>query len=282
MSSWPSGSRSRPARGLDCLGKMPPSRTASRLAAVAALAALPVLSAACGSSRPSTAPATTTASAPAASSTTNRTSGGVPATPEADRALAAAVNLSSADLPGWTATPNSTTSADKAVQARLAECAGAPDPAATQIVDVGSPTFRSGTGNMSAEVTSSVTMVRSVADGRSDLQAMQSGALPGCIQQVVVPYLRSRLPAGATISHVTVERLGAPAGLTDSFSYRLVVPVSATGQGTVTITSDTTGFLVGRAEVELNDTETGSVPDPTLEHKLVGLLHQRALRAIST
>lgn len=245
------------------------------------MAALSFVFAACGGSRPSSSRATATTVAAPVTSTSNRGPVAGPPSAETDRALAAAVNLTSGDLPGWTATPNSSTDADKAVQARLAECAGAPDPAGSQVVDVGSSTFRSGTDNMSAEVTSNVTTARSPADGRTDLQAMQSAALPGCIQQVIVPYLRSKLPAGATISKVTVERLGAPVGVPDSFSYRLVVPVSATGQATVTITSDTTGFLVGRAQVELNDTQTGSVPDPALEHRLVGLLYQRALKAAS-
>ncbi|HET6965778.1 MAG TPA: hypothetical protein VFH58_13470 [Acidimicrobiales bacterium] len=264
---------------------MAPSRRL--ISPLAVLAAVVALAAACGSNRPATAPPGTTAPPGAGggimspSTTTtepSQTSGAAPSA-AADRALASAVNLTTADLPGWTAKPNATTASDRDMQARLAECAGAPDQSAVEVVDVGSPTFHSGSGNVTSEVTSDVTTVRSQADGQNDLRAMQSDKLPACIQQVALPYLRSQLPAGATISDVTVRRLGAPAGVPDSFSYRLIVPVSDAGGGTVTITSDSTGFLVGRAEVELNDTETGSVPDPTLEHKLVALLYQRARAA---
>lgn len=272
------------------LVSMAPSRRLT--GPLAALAALLTVVTACGSSRPATEPPGTTGppgttappsagaglTTPSTPGDPGQTSGAAP-TPAADRALASAVNLTPADLPGWTSEPNRTTASDRDMQARLAECAGAPDQPAVEVVDVGSPTFHSGSGDVTSEVTSDVTTVRSLADGRSDLRAMQSDKLPACIQQVAVPYLRSQLPAGATISDVTVRRLGAPAGVPDSFSYRLVVPVSDPGGGKVTITSDSTGFLVGRAEVELNDTETGSVPDPALEHRLVALLYQRARQA---
>lgn len=248
---------------------------------LAALALLPstLLATACDGGRGPTARSGSGASAPTGVSVTVPAGAASGASSSADRALAAAINLTSSDLPGWTSTPNTTTAADRAMQARLVECAGGPDPAAIQVVDLGSPTFRTGAGNAGSVVTSNVTTVRSAADGRRDLAAMQNDKLPACIEQVTVPYLRSRLPAGATISQVSVERLGPPAGVSDSFSYRLVVPVSAAGQGTVTIISDTTGFLVGRVEVELNDTRTGGVPDPGVEHELVALLYQRARHA---
>ncbi len=203
---------------------------------------------------PATTASTTTASTDAAS----------------DRAAAGAINLTEADMAGWTSPPADDT--PDPVAAQLARCAGAPDPSQVKVVDVSSPTFDLN----NSQVSSNVTTVRTVADGRADLAAFQSPQLPGCVQKVVEPALQKSMPSGATISRLDVSRLPAPAGIPDSFAFRAVVAVNVPGTGTVNVTSDMVGALVGRAEMGLTDTATGTTPDAALESRLIGLLVGRA------
>lgn len=189
-----------------------------------------------------------------------------------DNATASAINLIAADLPGWTPSPNQTTAADQAMAARLAKCAGAPDPKQTQVVDVNSPNFDQG----SVEVSSDVTMVRSRSDALADLAAMRGPQLQGCVQSVMVPYIKSLLPSGANLNdlHITTN---VPAGTpAESFGFDLTASVSGQ-QGSLPINTQTVGFLQGRAEVELDVTVTGGgAPDPSLVQKLLATLVSRA------
>jgi hypothetical protein len=158
------------------------------------------------------------------------------------------------------------------MNAQMARCAGADDPAVADVVDVYSDNFDQG----QAEVNSDVTMVRDLAEGRKDLQALESSRLPSCVQQVVEPYLKTQLPSGTSLSGLSFEPRPAPTGIPDSFAFRFVVQVTQAGQGTVTVDVDQLGFLQGRAEVELTDTVTGAGPDAALEQHLVTVLFDRA------
>ena len=239
-------------------------------AAIAALVAGP---AACSSGKPSR------AGRPPSSAGVVETLPTVPSTvgtvaPDAtaDRATARAINLRPGDLPGWSAAANTTSNSDRAMSAQMAKCAGGGDPALVDVVDETSPNFDQG----EAEVSSDVTMVRTKADGQNDLRALQSPKLQSCIQQVAVPYLKTQLPAGATIDQISFTRLAAPPGIPDSFGFRLGVEVTAPGQPPVSVTSDQLGVLVGRAEIELDDTVNGGTPDRPLEQHLISLLYDRA------
>jgi hypothetical protein len=225
-----------------------------------------------GSVTTSTTVATTSTSSAAANS-------GAGVNVAADQALAQSINLTSADLSGWTSSPDPETAADRTNAARLAQCDGAPKPANVDVVRVNSPYFDKG----QTEVSSNVTTVRSPADGLADLRAVQSSRLIGCLRQIAVPYLESTLPSGTKVVSLSVSRLSLSAfpGLpTESFVYRLAVTVSITGQGNLAITSDTIGGLDGRAEVGIDVTQSGGTPDPTLENQLISLLVGRTRTAV--
>jgi hypothetical protein len=192
--------------------------------------------------------------------------------PAADRAIAKAVNLTAADLPGWKQSPNTTTSSDRSMTTRLAKCAGAQSPSRIDVVDITSPDFDQG----ATEVSSEVTTVRTHADGVADLAALESSKLDPCVQQIALPALKSELPAGATVTTLKISNftpLGQPP---DSFALRLDITVSVPQEGSVIVNSDEIGFLRGRSEVELDASQTGGGnPSPTLEQRLVSILVSR-------
>jgi hypothetical protein len=192
--------------------------------------------------------------------------------PTADRAAAKAINLKASDLPGWKQSPNTTTSADQATSSRLAACAGAKSPNKIDVVDVSSPYFDQG----QTEVSSDVTMVRSHADGLADLKALTSSKLSGCVQQILVPELNKDLPVGATVSNLQISAFAPSGAPRDSFGLRIALSVTVPQQGAVPINIDTIGFLDGRAEVELDATQTGGDPSTSLEQELLSFLVTRA------
>jgi hypothetical protein len=195
--------------------------------------------------------------------------------PSVDRATATAMNLKASDLPGWTQTPNQTSSADQALTTRLASCAGAPNPSQADVVDVMSPNFDQG----QTEVSSDATMVRTHADGLADLNALKSSKLSSCFQQVAVPTLKTQLPSGATLSNFQVNAFSPTGAPPDSFALHVTITVSVPQQGSVAVDVDEIGFLVGRAEVSLTSTDLGAAPSQTLENRLLSLLVARSQQA---
>jgi hypothetical protein len=200
-------------------------------------------------------------------------------TPAAARVEAAKINLVGSNLPGWKQSPNVTISSDAAMGDRLASCVGTRPPASDDVVDVNSPYFDQG----NAEVTSNVVVVRRRSDGVQDLAAMKSGKLLPCIGKVSIPYLKSQVGAGVTLSGATINEVDPNWLPPSSFGYRVSVVLpektssGATGKEDLVI--DSYGFLVAQVEVELDATETsasGSAkPSPSLEQRLVHLLDSR-------
>lgn len=268
---------------------VPPSRRCAsatartrRAAAVPAAAAFVVLTIALAS---------TAAGAVPAPGRSVRPSAGTPApdgtpTKAAARAAAQKINLVPADLPGWKPSANVTSAGDQAMSDRMAQCAGAQNPSVTNIADVNSPYFDHGQD----EVTSSVTVVRSRADGLNDLSAMTGSKLVPCLEKIGVPYLKAQAGPGISISAVKVSPMHFGWLPPDSFAYRISLVISSqggAGGGTVheQLISDALGFLVRQSEVELSSTYAGppatTKPDLSLEQKLLHLLEARAAKYAS-
>jgi hypothetical protein len=203
-------------------------------------------------------------------------------TPAAARAEAAKINLVGPNLPGWKQSPNVTSSSDAAMADRLASCVGTRPPTSDDVVDVNSPYFDEG----NAEVTSNVVVVRSRSDGVQDLAAMKSGKLLPCIRKVSIPYLKSQVGAGVTLSGVTINEVHPDWLPPSSFGYRISLVLSQKNSSGATanedLVSDSYGFLVGQAEVELDATETSASgnakPSASLEQRLVHLVDSRAIK----
>ena len=200
----------------------------------------------------------------------------------AARAEAARINLVSRDLPGWTQSPNVDTSSDDAMNNQLAVCSGAQDPPKIDVVDINSPYFDQG----KAEVTSDVTVVRDRSDALQDLAGLKGKKLLPCLQQILIPYLKTQLPKGVTASGFKIGAL-APSWLPSySFGYRVSEAISAKAASGATViedvVSDLYGFLVGETEVGLSASQSSpggfAVPGASLERRLVRLLQSRADR----
>jgi hypothetical protein len=203
-------------------------------------------------------------------------------TPAAARAEAAKINLVGTDVPGWKPSPNVNSSADNDMSNRLAACVGTHPPSGVNIVDINSPYFDQG----NAEVTSNVVVVRNRSDGVQDLAAMQSDKLVPCVQKISVPYLKSQVGPGVTLSKVTISSVHPTWLPPSSFGYRISLVLtgktSAGATASEDLVSDSYGFLVGQTEVELDASESsasGSAkPGASLEQRLVHLLDMRADR----
>jgi hypothetical protein len=230
--------------------------------AIAALmvAALALGAAGCGgSAAPKAQPTTTT----------------VPIHPATDRITAQGINLTAADLPGWQESPNPPDASNQSLGAKLSACAGGPAPDKIDVVDVSSANFSQG----SVEVSSDVTMVRSHADGLADLHAIDSPKLSACVHSIAEPLLAKQLPAGTTLSKLVVSTFTPPESLPNAFGLRLGVTIAATQQGvtvSVPLVVNEIGFLVGRAELTLNETEKGKAAPVAVEAALIHTLYKRA------
>lgn len=188
-----------------------------------------------------------------------------------DRSTARAINLKSTDLPGWQQTPNQSSSSDQG-SSDLAACVGALDPAKVDIVNVYSPYFDKGP----TEVSSDVVIVRARNDALSDLQAMRGGKLKPCVQQVMVPYLKSQMPAGTAITKFAIAMLNLSWVPAESFAFRLNITISVKHTH-AELSADTIGFVAGRAEIELDLSQEGPTPpSQALERRLLSVLVARA------
>jgi hypothetical protein len=209
------------------------------------------------------------AASPAQSTTTTTVS------PATDRGTAMGINLTAADLPGWQESPNPTDPKDPDLESKLAACVGRADPGKGHVVDVSSPNFDKG----SIEISSGVTMVQSHADGLADLRTLENPKLPNCAKKLLTSTLASQLPKGTTISKVKVSTFAPPEGVPDSYALRASITITGKTQGvtvSLPVTVTEIGFLVGRAEVTLNEDQKGKPVPVAAEPGLIRTLSARA------
>jgi len=194
----------------------------------------------------------------------------------ADRRIAESINLTPADLPGFQA--GASTAGTSAAGRSLAHCAGAPDPASVDVVDLASPIFTVSEGNGQEQFSSDVAMVHTPPEAAADLRALGGSRIDGCLRSVIVPALSGALPAGASLGAPTVTRLRpvwAPAG---SVMLHIVLPVSATASGAtagLSLEIDLLAFSVGRAQVALDGLTIGNADPSTQEARLTNVLYRR-------
>ena len=159
---------------------------------------------------------------PAGAATLAQSSTTTTINPATDRATAQGINLTATDLPGWQESPNPTDTKNPGLESKLAACVGRTNPGKGHVVDVSSPNFDKGP----VELSSSVTMVRSHADGLADLRTLKNPKLPTCAKKYLRSALESQLPKGTTISKVKVSTFAPPEALPNSFALRLSVTVT--------------------------------------------------------
>ncbi len=195
--------------------------------------------AACGSSKKST----------SSGSKATTTSTAAEAAPDstADKAKADAINLTAADLPGYTSTPADKTSSAE-TDKELYTCAGLSDPATSTTADESSPDFSKGEFT---QVSSEAQFAKTAAQAKKDLDAIKAPSFSACLKQAFDKAMTKQASgAGGTIGASTVESQPGPSGTDGSAAFRMTVPITAVGQ-TFTFYIDFVLMLKKRAEVTL-------------------------------
>jgi hypothetical protein len=205
------------------------------------------------------------------------TSSSAPWTPARANAFAAAVNLTAADLPRFTPSPQRETAADRQNVAQLASCAGAVDPS-RRIVDVHSDDFSRGSGLKVQQVNSSVDVLPSATLAQQDFTKFTLASARGCIATYVAHALAATTTTSSSVKFGTpsIRALTPPAGTgTNSFGYRFVIPLRAAG-ATINVYIDLLIHRAGPAEVAFNDSAIGTPFPPADQQRLFSLLVTRA------
>ncbi len=238
----------------------------------ATLAALLLASAgvtACGASKSTAGAAAKTASTGAA--------GAAGATPKPlsdsqAAAFARAVNLTAADLPGWTETAAAKVKRSRGPSDhRLRACLGV---ASAQVPEYKSARFSRRNGAAGEDVKSSIEIVASPSEAAAEAARLRSARAISCLRQVA-----PALEGSTTVhfGHFVISRLPAPAAAKGSYALRVTTAVSRTGSSlSLPVYIDEYGVAAGRAELGVNAIGLSHpVPAATAE-ALLAKLAQRA------
>jgi hypothetical protein len=206
--------------------------------------------------------------------------------------MAAAINLRAADLPkGWAIPParndpadtasastggNASNADSQAFDRDVARCIGAADPATAATYAASSPSW----SMRASEISSDVTVTRSPAIAQQDLRAQQSPKVAGCVGRAGTPALRKMLAdKGVRLTALSVTRLpGAPR---DEYALRIKMTMTA-NRRSVTVFTDSYGFVRSKVEVGLTMVSAGSAPDMRVAAKALVALRSRATTAVSS
>jgi hypothetical protein len=235
------------------------------------LAVSGVLLAACGSSRqpPPKAHSAAVARSPAA---------GRPITKPRAFAFARAVNLTTADVPGFT--PSSEheheTTQEKRLQREMVRCVG-PVASGRGLVEQSSQTFELKHGILQLSVGSQVTVAETPAAADRQLAAIRGAHVRACLSHYITLLLKGqRFPGGATITPVSIASGTPPArGTTGGFGWRVTATIAIHGIR-VSFYLDILGFVYGPSTVTLFSTGALQPFPAQVQQHLFSLLLSRA------
>jgi hypothetical protein len=208
-------------------------------------------------------------------SSTSTTSTAAPLTKAEATTLAGQINLTPADVPGSTASPNPPSADSKAADEALASCTGGVPPS-QQIVNINSDSFTTGSGLNEAEASSNVTVLPSAALVQQNLKALTSAKGHQCLNTQLNKLLTTSSHPGVTFSSGTITTLPfSSAGNDGGFAVR--VTVNAVAQGLhIPFFIDVVGFAQGPTEVELEALGISKPYPASEEARLLSLLETRA------
>jgi len=197
-------------------------------------------------------------------------------------AFARAVNLTSADLPGFRHSPkhDSETQREKRFTDRLRRCAGLSGSASRgprgALAEQDSGAFRLRRDVLELAVSSEVSVERRPDLAVRQLAVIRSKRVRECFASYLNLVLRSESHAGATLKPVSIQAGTPPApGATGSFGWRITEPFTVRGVR-LSLYVDILGFVIGPARVTL--VSSGAVrPFPAeVQQRLFALLLARA------
>jgi hypothetical protein len=153
-----------------------------------------------------------------------------PATRADARAAAAKVNLTAADMTGYTAKAHHESAKDKASSRQLDRCVGDTNGLRHELADVNSEDFSRGQGLASQEVSSDVTVEDSTAIVSHDLALINSPKALPCVKRFLLKAFTASA-AQLTIKSVALTRIPTPApeGASAAFGVRIKVIGSVQG-----------------------------------------------------
>ncbi len=202
--------------------------------------------------------------------------------PDRSRALAfaRAVNLTAADLPGFSSARRSGAKPQRRAEGELFRCAGARRAAGTSrssdLATATSPSFEFKHGILDLGVSSEVGISRSSALASAELEALHSHRVRGCFTRYLDSVLSAGTPRGTNVGPVSIEAGNPPApGTSGTFGWRVRATFGLDGVK-VPVYLDLLGFVYGPARVTL--VSSGALrPFPALvQQRLFALLLTRA------
>jgi hypothetical protein len=195
-------------------------------------------------------------------------------------AFAHAVNLTAADLPGFTAAPHKQkkpSANEQRSEAQLERCLGR-SRSKKGIAEVDSDSFEQETSTSLLNVSSEVTVVKTPALAAHALALIKKASTRACVSRYFNLLISGLKTSGAKIGKVKLTTGTPPApGTGGSFGWRLSTIITAKKTGAqIPFSLDILGFINGRAAVTLL---TSGLPQPfpaTGELELFSLLVKRA------
>jgi len=193
------------------------------------------------------------------------------------RAYARAVNLTSADVPGFTAsTQRPQRSASEArLEHAMLRCAGSAG-SESALAEVGSKDFELKRGVLNLSVSSEVTVAHSAAAALRTLASIRDAHVRECFSRFLDTLIKGENLNGASVGPVSIQSGNPPApGTAGGFGWRVTVPLTVHQLG-VSFYLDILGFVDGPAEVTLSSTGLVQPFPAAVEQQLFKLLLARA------
>jgi hypothetical protein len=217
-------------------------------------------------------PARSTATAPVTNATTRG-----PLDKQRALAFARAVNLTAADVPGFTVSSSSKskTPVEARAERQMLRCAGSVG-SHDDLAEVGSEDFELKHGILNLSVDSEVGVARTSAIAASRLAAIRGAHLRACFSQYLDRLFKSQEFAGAIVSPVSIQSGTPPAlGTTGSFGWRVTASFSLR-RLRVPFYLDLLGFVDGPAQVTLLSFGLLRPFPAAIQQQLFSLLLRRA------
>jgi hypothetical protein len=193
-------------------------------------------------------------------------------------AFARAVNLTSADVPGFKSSTehHSETGTEKRRERELQSCAGTGLEAGASIAQESSPAFKLERGILDLSVNSEVSVARTPALAAKELATVRSSHFRACLTRYLDLLFGEQDRPGTTVGPISLVQGTPPApGASGSFGWRITATITTRGVK-LPFYQDMLGFVYGSAEISL--VSSGALrPFPAaVEQQLFSLLLERA------
>ncbi len=177
--------------------------------------------------------------------------------------FAHAVNLTAADVPGFTIShqPAHESAAERRLQQQLRSCGGPTGERAQQsapgaLAEASSPHFELKRGILALSVSSEVSVAHSSAEADAALSAIRSPRVRVCFAHYLSALLKSQHYAGASVVGVSITPGTPPApGTTGGFGWRVTATL-AIRTIHISLYFDILGFIDGSSQVTLTSSGT--------------------------